>query len=147
MTAGPSSLAIQQEPLLRGLLQREQRHLDQLTLENASWLVRYRQRRRLRRITQALAWIETRLMGQNTFIFRHGVLTHGLGAAAVIALGWFRSMGFHSQQAMDGVVLALFLGGMVGLFVGVTEWDRSEKRLDTMLAALRAQSGRSSADR
>ncbi len=144
MISGPDAnlprLSAQDEHLLRTLLEREQRHLDQFRLGGSSWYLRYRQRGRVSRARKALAWAERRLVGQDAFVLRRGLLEHGLGVGVVTALLAFIAGGFSdAQRAVDSAIIAAVGGAIGGLLGAIRTWDRAEAAFARALTDARAQ--------
>jgi len=116
-------------------LQRERLKLQQLESQGGAWLARLRQRRKVRRANKALAWSKIRLLGQESFVLRRGLLTHGSWTFAASLLGWFIWGGVHTRSdALDGVFLALFCGAIAGGLGGIVEWDRREREFGETVA-------------
>jgi len=135
----PQTLARDQGKLLEDYLQREERHLGNLKIEGASWLALFRQRRKIARGQRALEWADARQMGEDTFIWRHGVLGYGLGLFLTAELLCWGFGGFGVPSAR-GVIASLLVGVTVGaaggFFSGWSEWEREEMSLARTLEAL-----------
>lgn len=108
---------------------REERRLGAMRDEGASWLARLKQRRKIARALRALEWADTRLMGETSFMWRHG-LKAGLGILVMTEIGYWRfpwTPG-HPVDIGLGVILGLICGGFGGFLSAVLEWDRRETK-------------------
>lgn len=139
----PPVKAPDQGVLLEECLQNEERRLRVMQQERASWFRQWKQRRRIARAQRELDWADTRLMGENPFMWRHGFKA-GLAILVMTEIGYWRfpwTPGHHID-IVAAVMLGLFCGGVGGFLSAVFEWDRRETSLrETLAELLPAQPG------
>ena len=116
---------------------REERRLRAMVDEGASWLARLKQRRKIGRALRALEWADTRLMGETSFMWRHG-LKVGFGIFVMTEVGFWRflSMPGHPGDIVAGVIIGLVVGGFGGLMAAAAEWGQRETKFAETVAEL-----------